>query len=69
MTLKVNDVLQQMKTHCRNELTPVLAKYEEELAQLKQRLHNQEISSVQFTGLRTLCEMNIYVLLRAKIVF
>ena len=68
MTLKVNDVLQQMKTHCRNELTPVLAKYEEELAQLKQRLHNQEISSVQ-TGLRTLCEMNIYVLLSAKMMF
>ena len=49
MTLKVNDVLQQMKTHCRNELTPVPAKYEEELKQLKQRLHNQEISPVQFT--------------------
>jgi hypothetical protein len=45
-----------MKTHCRNELTPVLAKYEEELAQLKQRLPNQEISSVQFTELRTLCK-------------
>jgi len=37
MTLKVDDVLQQMKTRCRNELTQVPAIYEEEeLGQITQ---------------------------------
>ena len=38
MSLKVDDVLQQMKTRCRNELALVLAISEEELV----KLHNTE---------------------------
>ena len=36
MTLKVDDLFQQMKIRCRNELTQVPAIYEEELGQITQ---------------------------------
>jgi hypothetical protein len=42
MTLKVDDVLQQMKTRCRNELTLVPAIYEEQLVKLRHTEWNEE---------------------------
>jgi hypothetical protein len=42
ITLKVDDVLQQMKTRCRNELTLVPAIYEEQLVKLRHTEWNEE---------------------------
>ena len=42
MTLKVDDVLQLMKTRCRNELIPVPAIYEDELVKLRNTEWNEE---------------------------
>jgi hypothetical protein len=59
MTLKVDDVLQQMKTRCRNELTLVPAIYEEQLVKLR----HTEWSSISPSVLSLELKTNVHKVL------